>query len=445
MKSLTTQFIRAVHSAFMRVLCAIPASFLNLKGGGGAETRRTAIACVWGGVFAVFFALPFAAEEANAQTASGHVFTMASEIHDNTATANTEVNLSESVLTIIMSARADLGGIGNSVADDNFGFGWLLRGRGEMSVAAQGTSNDGMTLIFFDRGQGLMQAGDLVIYDEGFTNFEFTVRLYNIGTVLFAADEVREADLNAPADSNAGEFYLLTTNNDNGVRWTMTDTPSEGVFGYIAPNCADEFVLSEDGSICEREAEMPENETTSPVQTERGESDVRENALTAFGGALAIGVLSYLLSDGTLLGYSATPDFGYSITDSGYSVNAGGRVDFHKDRWHLYWTAGQQSVNGDFGDFRYSSGGKWQGDIFAAAFSEKVQGETADYDLSLSANWTGGIWKVSPEFAIDSVYEKGEFATTNSFRINGELRYDDWHFSASGNQTQMELSATLEF
>ena len=65
-----------------------------------------------------------------------------------------------------------------------------------------------------------------------------------------------------------------------------------------------------------------------------------------------------------------------------------------KTRWHLYWTAGQGSVNGDFGDFRYSSGGKWQGDIFAAAFSEKVQGETADYDVSLSANYDGGIWKV---------------------------------------------------
>ena len=35
------------------------------------------------------------------------------------------------------------------------------------------------------------------------------------------------------------------------------------------------------------------------------------------------------------------------------------------------------------------AGGKWQGDIFAAAFSEKVQGETADYDLSLSANYDG--------------------------------------------------------
>ena len=137
---------------------------------------------------------------------------------------------------------------------------------------------------------------------------------------------------------------------------------------------------------------------------------------------VVVGGLVWYLSGGNFALFATTPEFGYSITESGYSANIGGRADFRQDRWHLYWTAGQQSVNGDFGDFRYSSGGKWQGDIFAAAFSEKVQGETADYDVSLSANWTGGIWKVSPEFAAHSVYEKGEFATTNSFRINGEMR-----------------------
>ena len=63
---------------------------------------------------------------------------------------------------------------------------------------------------------------------------------------------------------------------------------------------------------------MPENQTLAA--SARPESKVREHAWTAFGGALAIGVLSYLLSDGTLLGYSATPDFGYSITESGYSA-----------------------------------------------------------------------------------------------------------------------------
>ena len=36
MKNLTLA-IRAVYAAFVRVLCAIPASFLNLKGGGGQK------------------------------------------------------------------------------------------------------------------------------------------------------------------------------------------------------------------------------------------------------------------------------------------------------------------------------------------------------------------------------------------------------------------------
>ena len=36
MKNLTLA-TRAVYAAFVRVLCAIPASFLNLKGGGGGR------------------------------------------------------------------------------------------------------------------------------------------------------------------------------------------------------------------------------------------------------------------------------------------------------------------------------------------------------------------------------------------------------------------------
>ena len=117
---------------------------------------------------------------------------------------------------------------------------------------------------------------------------------------------------------------------------------------------------------------------------------MRENALTAFGGALAIGVLSYLLSDGTLLGYSATPDFGYSLTESGYSINAGGRVELPQDSLAFVLDGGARKASTATSAISaIHRGGKWQGDIFAAAFSEKVQGETADYDLSLSANCDG--------------------------------------------------------
>ena len=154
--------------------------------------------------------------------------------------------------------------------------------------------------------QGVMQAGDLVSYTEPpppFDDYAFTVRLYDDDNgVLFAADEVRDADLAMPADSDAEEFYLLTTATDSGFVWTTTTIASRGVFGYIAPDCGDND-LSDDGSMCvvERETtenEMPENQT--PAASARPESKVREHAWTAFGGALAIGVLSYLLSDGTL-------------------------------------------------------------------------------------------------------------------------------------------------
>ena len=189
------------------------------------------------------------------------------------------------------------------------------------------------------------------------------------------------------------------------------------------------------------EIEMPENETPATTAARTTDDDDTQTAAFIGGGMVVVGGLVWYLSGGNFALFATTPEFGYSITESGYSANIGGRADFRQDRWHLYWTAGQTNANGEFGDFRYSSGGKWQGDIFAAAFSEKVSGETADYDLSLSANWTGGIWKVSPEFAAHSVYEEGEFATTNSFRINGEMQVDDWRLSASGNKTQMELSA----
>ena len=193
--------------------------------------------------------------------------------------------------------------------------------------------------------------------------------------------------------------------------------------------------------------EMEEEETPVSVSAAaRTESKVRDNAWTAFGGALAVGVLSYLLSDGSLLGYSATPDFGYSLTESGYSVNAGGRVDFRKDGWHLYWTAGQTKRQRRFRRFPLFIGRQVAGRYFRRRFFRKsIKAKRRITICRCRRITTAAFGKLSPEFAAHSVYEKGEFATTNSFRINGEMRYDDWHFSASGNKTQMELSAVLEF
>ena len=243
-----------------------------------------------------------------------------------------------------------------------------------------------------------------------------------LGGTLFA-----HAYFSAPAPALECAEGMMLNELMNDCRPTVpNDCTGTDVFhiNQCVASCPADFNDDDDDGVCDADIVQQ----TAPARTE---SKVRDNAWTAFGGALAVGVLSYLLSDGTLLGYSATPDFGYSLTESGYSYNYGGRVDFHKDRWHLYWTAGQANANGDTSDFRYSSGGKWQGDIFAAAFSEKVQGKTADYDLSLSADYGNGVWKLSPVYRLHSRFEESENGgleseTKNSLNLEGILRTNRW-------------------
>ena len=141
---------------------------------------------------------------------------------------------------------------------------------------------------------------------------------------------------------------------------------------------------------------------------------------------LGVGIAVMILAGGDFSLFSFSPDFGYRITESGYAANAGGRMDFRKDKWHFYTTVKQQNTNGDFGDFRYASGGKYTADFWTAAFSESVAGETADYDFSLSANLRGGIWNISPVYRMHSEYEKGETETRNELNLQGNFRYNNW-------------------
>ena len=141
---------------------------------------------------------------------------------------------------------------------------------------------------------------------------------------------------------------------------------------------------------------------------------------------LGVGIAVMILAGGDFSLFSFSPDFGYRITESGYAANAGGRMDFRKDNWHFYTTVKQQNTNGDFGDFRYASGGKYTADFWTAAFSESVAGETADYDFSLSANLRGGNWNISPVYRMHSEYEKGETETRNELNLQGNFRYNNW-------------------
>ena len=144
-----------------------------------------------------------------------------------------------------------------------------------------------------------------------------------------------------------------------------------------------------------------------------------------FIGGAALFALYALGSADDASGFSVSPDAGYSIDESGYVYNYGGRADFRKDNLHLYWTAGQGGADGDF---RYAGGLNYEGDFWTAAFSERVQGETLDYDLSLAAKYDGGLWQMSPVYRLHSRFDEGgaESETNNSLNLEAILRAERW-------------------
>ncbi|MGI9296598.1 MAG: hypothetical protein ACR2QC_01710 [Gammaproteobacteria bacterium] len=223
-----------------------------------------------------------------------------------------------------------------------------------------------------------------------------------------------------------------------------------------------------DGITCQAAAVTPDptppapNPDPNPPANNSGgggiaeRDDGAEMAAYIGGGMLAVGLASYFLWDGNLLAFSFSPDYGYSLTESGYAYNIGGRLDFRQENFHSYYAVGQANANGDFGDLRYESGGEYTADFWTAAFSETVQGETADYRFSLSADYKGGIWKVSPTYRLHSHFDEDETETANSLNLESVLRYNRWTISPSagfnwesadefGDNARFNLSAVRRF
>ena len=187
--------------------------------------------------------------------------------------------------------------------------------------------------------------------------------------------------------------------------------------------------------------------TNPNAATQNGSGRPKEFAYIGAGIFIIAAAATYV-AGGDFSLFSFSPDFDYSITESGYYANAGGRMDLRKDKWHFYYSAKQANANGEFGDFRYTSGGKYTADFWAAAFSESVAGETADYDFSLSANLTGGVWNISPVYRLHSEYADNEFDTQNSLNLQSEFRYNNWQIRPSAGfkwENATNFSETARF
>ena len=76
-----------------------------------------------------------------------------------------------------------------------------------------------------------------------------------------------------------------------------------------------------------RDGEMPETETTAAAT----DNDAHQTAAFIGGGMVVVGGLVWYLSGGSFAAVDFSPDFNYAISESGYSVNAGGRADFRKN------------------------------------------------------------------------------------------------------------------
>ena len=356
-------------------------------------------------IFAAFFAAGFATS-ANAQQAE--VYTQASGTHE---TSGLTLTLSDPLTDIATAAR-------NSIRRDERLSELRRVNPADISVNMMGIgANRDLfdDLPTFGSGPGsgsrtVIKAGDL---------FQLYSALAGVGPSPVFTVYVRESD-NAlvlassvsfgVANTNAGEFYL----NDD---WKETSDITKAR-GYVAP---------------------PPPPSSEEMENDGGDNDGNTDntggnsgggggsAGAIIGGVAVVGGLIWLLSSGGAAGeFNFTPDFGYAINESGYAANAGGRMDFRKDKWHLYYTGGQTNANGDFGNFRYSSGGKYAADFWTAAFSESVSGKTADYDFSLSANFAGEIWEISPVYHLHSRHKKDKTETHNALNLESVLHYNRW-------------------
>ena len=228
------------------------------------------------------------------------------------------------------------------------------------------------------------------------------------GAYVFAIGQVGSSESNP---GRRGEVFIGTGASQSTAEQTAIAACASGADGG-ASTCRGAV------SICDDYTASSSPSTPNITFDDPSDDDW---ILYAAGGAVVLGLLLAASSGYAEDAWTFTPRYDIS-NESGFSANAGGRWDLHKDEWHLYFS-GDGSTNGKF---NYQSGGSYTADFWTAEFSESVSGKTADYDLSLSSNFGGGIWKLLPTYRLHSEYSDSEFDTQNSLNLESEFRYNNW-------------------
>ncbi len=300
------------------------------------------------------------------------------------------------------------------------------------------------------------QGGTLFFIEDGTFMTTQTPSAANIGFVRLQLSDCL-GDRTPDTDRLICELVCTPPQIPDGNNLMCMDPPPQ------SPTCTPPQVLNPDTNMCE---DPPDNggqppvmqpsppSAATPAASQKNEADYATGAGIVSGVVGVILALHYWGGDANAFAFS--PDYGYSITESGYAYNVGGRLDFRQDEWHLYYAAGQRNANGEFGDLRYESGGEYAADFWTAAFSETIRGDTTDWRFSLSAKADGGIWRLSPTYRFHSRLEDDETETRNSLNLEGVLRYNRWTISPSagfnwrrpeefGDNARFNLSAVRRF
>ncbi|MGI9296891.1 MAG: hypothetical protein ACR2QC_03220 [Gammaproteobacteria bacterium] len=436
-------------AAKLAVFGALNNVLTPVKGGGGQQYKNAP----FGGVFrrffpafalSILFAAAFGTTAANAQEARARVYSVPTTTFE---IGGRTVNLGETLAEIVDDFT---GGI-----FPNNGLGLAFRKLnldGSETAANINVDGDGLPIFGTPVAAGeRIRINDL--FAPGGAVPLITLRVYRNAAGVFAlADgDTPVGRITTASDLDLTREFFLTDD------WRYTLIAVAGTQGYVDPRPCDDAtpVLSTDGSICQTEAAAAAETASDSAPAPGGDSNARDLAVVGLGLGV-VGFMAAYLSGGDFSLFHFAPDYGYSATESGYAYNVGGRLNFRKDNWHLYYAAGQENSNGEFSDFRYESGGEYTADLWTAAFSETVQGETADYDFSLSADYHGGIWRLSPTYRLHSRLDEDETETRNSLNLESVLRYNRWTISPSagfrwesadefGDNARFNLSAVRRF
>ena len=209
----------------------------------------------------------------------------------------------------------------------------------------------------------------------------------------------------------------------------------------VAPNTETDNALQLAPQVCQTRPEPGTDTPQTQNPTRRTSGGDSESKAARVIGIVGIGMAMYAIANGGLVSdsFAFSPDFGYDITESGYAINGGGKISYSEGDLQMYWTAKQTNANGKFGDFRYTSGGKYTADIWTATFSESVAGETAKYSFGLSADMDGYFIGISPVYRLHSFYDKDKSETRNELNLQGDFRYNNWQIRpAAGFRWQNE-------